>query len=105
MIIVTRCVTILPVIRSLRGKDTARLFARDPVRRWSSELQHVALRQLRLLDAAMTLDDLRVPPANRLEKLRGERRGQWSIRVNEQWCICFRWEGEDAHDVKLVDYH
>ena len=93
------------MIRSFRDKDTARLFARESVRRWSSELQHVALRKLRMLDAAMTLDDLRVPPANRLEKLKGDRRGQWSIRVNNQWRICFRWEGTDAHDVELVDYH
>jgi len=58
-----------------------------------------------MLDAAMTLDDLRVQPANRLEKLRGDRRGQWSIHANEQWRICFRWESADAHDVELVDYH
>jgi len=58
-----------------------------------------------MLDAAMTLDDLRIPPANRLEKLRGDRRGQWSIRVNDQWRICFAWEGADARDVELVDYH
>ncbi len=58
-----------------------------------------------MLDAAMSLQDLRVPPANRLEKLKGDRRGQWSIRVNDQWRICFRWEGTDAHDVEVVDYH
>jgi proteic killer suppression protein len=58
-----------------------------------------------MLDAAMTLDDLRVPPANRLEKLKGDRRGQWSIRVNDQWRLCFRWENADAYDVELVDYH
>ena len=93
------------MIRRFRDKDTTRLFAREPVRRWSSELQHVALRKVRMLDAAMTLDDLRIPPANRLEKLRGDRRGQWSIRVNDQWRICFAWEGADARDVELVDYH
>lgn len=59
----------------------------------------------KMLDAATTLDDLRIPPANRLEKLKGDRRGQWSIRVNDQWRLCFRWEGTDAHDVELVDYH
>ncbi|MGH7710927.1 MAG: type II toxin-antitoxin system RelE/ParE family toxin [Gemmatimonadaceae bacterium] len=93
------------MLRTFGDKDTARLFARERVRRWSGELQHVALRKLRMLDAATTLDDLRVPPANRLEKLKGDRRGQWSIRVNDQWRICFRWEGTDAHDVELVDYH
>ena len=93
------------MIRSFGDKDTARLFARERVRRWSTELQHVALRKLRMLDAATTLDDLRVPPANRLEKLRGDRRGQWSIRVNDQWRLCFRWTDTDAHDVQLIDYH
>ena len=58
-----------------------------------------------MLDAATTLADLRVPPANRLEKLKGRRAGQWSIRVNDQWRLCFRWRDGDAHDVELVDYH
>lgn len=93
------------MIRSFGDKDTARLFARELVRRWSPDLQHVALRKLRMLDAAMTPDDLRVPPANRFEKLKGDRRGQWSIRVNDQWRLCFRWENADAYDVELVDYH
>ena len=93
------------MIRSFRDKDSARLFARESVRRWSSELQHVALRKLRMLDAAMTLDDLRVPPAHRLEKLKGDRRGQWSIRVNDQWRICFMWKDDGSHDVEIVDYH
>ena len=93
------------MIHSFGDKDTARLFAREVVRRWGSDLQHVALRKLRMLDAATTLDDLRVPRANRLEKLKGDRSGQWSIRVNDQWRLCFRWEGADAYDVELVDYH
>jgi len=63
------------------------------------------LRKLRQLDAAVTLDDLRVPPGNRLERLRGDRVGEWSIRINDQGRICFRWEGGDAHDVAIVDYH
>ena len=58
-----------------------------------------------MLDAATSLEDLRVPPANRLEKLKGRRAGQWSIRVNDQWRLCFRWRDGDAHDVELVDYH
>lgn len=68
-------------------------------------MQHAALRKLRMLDAATSLEDLRVPPANRLEKLKGGRAGQWSIRVNDQWRLCFRWRDGDAHDVELVDYH
>jgi len=58
-----------------------------------------------MLDAATNLEDLRVPPANRLERLKGRRSGQWSIRVNDQWRLCFRWRDGDAHDVELVDYH
>ena len=68
-------------------------------------MQRVALRKLRMLDAATTLDDVRVPPANRLEKLKGDRAGQHSIRINRRWRICFRWRGGDAHDVEIVDYH
>ena len=68
-------------------------------------MQRIALRKLRQLDAAITLGDLRVPPGNRLERLRGKRSGEWSIRINDQWRICFRWEGGDAHDVEVVDYH
>ena len=93
------------MIRSFRDRDTQRLFDRQPVRKLGADVQRVALRKLRQLDAAVTLDDLRVPPGNRLEKLRGDRRGQHSIRVNDQWRVCFRWAGADAHDVAIVDYH
>lgn len=65
----------------------------------------MALRKLALLDAAESLDDLRVPPGNRLEKLRGGRKGQYSIRINNQWRVCFRWEDGDADDVEITDYH
>lgn len=65
----------------------------------------MALRKLRMLDAAMTLSDLRVPPGNRLERLRGGRQGQYSIRINEQWRICFRWHEGDTYEVEIVDYH
>jgi len=68
-------------------------------------VQNVALRKLRMLDAATRLDDLRVPPGNRLERLRGDRSGQHSIRINDQWRICFRWDSGDAYDVEIVDYH
>ena len=93
------------MIRTFRDRDTARLFDREPVRRWSGDLQRVALRKLRMLDAAAGLDDLRVPPGNRLERLKGERAAQYSIRINDQWRICFRWEQRDAYDVEIVDYH
>jgi proteic killer suppression protein len=93
------------VIRSFRDRDTARLFERQPIRKLGPAVQRVALRKLRQLDAAVTLGDLRVPPGNRLEKLRGTRAGQHSIRINDQWRVCFRWVGSDAQDVEIVDYH
>jgi proteic killer suppression protein len=93
------------VIRSFRDKDTERLFHREPIRKLLQAIHRVALRKLVQLDAATTLDDLRVPPGNRLEKLAGDRVGQHSIRINDQWRICFRWQQGDAHDVEIVDYH
>ncbi len=93
------------MIRSFRDRDTQRLFDRQPVRKLGADLQRTALRKLRQLDAAVSLEDLRVPPGNRLEKLSRERAGQYSIRINDQWRVCFRWVGGDAHDVEIVDYH
>jgi toxin HigB-1 len=93
------------VIKSFRDADTGRLFERVPVRRWPIGLRRSALRKLLMLDAAGSLADLRVPPGNRLGKLSGDRAGQHSIRVNDQWRICFRWKAGDAYDVELVDYH
>lgn len=93
------------MIKSFRDRDTERLFERRPVRRLGTDVQRTALRKLRVLDAAETLGDLRVPPGNRLEKLRGGRAGQHSIRINDQWRVCFRWKAGDAYDVEIVDYH
>lgn len=93
------------MIRSFRDKDTARLFARQPVRKLGPDVQRAALRKLRQLDAALSLEDLRVPPGNRLERLRAHRAGQHSIRINDQWRLCFRWESGDAFEVEIVDYH
>ena len=93
------------MIKTFKDRDTERLFQRQPVKRLGPDIQRVALRKLRMLDAATMLDDLRVPPANRLEKLRGDRMGQHSIRVNRRWRVCFRWRSGDAHDVEIVDYH
>jgi proteic killer suppression protein len=93
------------MIRVFRDKDTERLFRRERARRFPSPVSRVALRKLLLLDAAESLDDLRVPPGNRLEKLRGDRKGQYSIRVNDQWRVCFRWQDGDAYDVEITDYH
>jgi len=93
------------VIRNFADRDTERLFRREVVRRWSADLQRATLRKLLVLDAAEALDDLRVPPGNRLEKLSGDRAGQYSIRINDRWRICFRWRDGDAYDVEIVDYH
>jgi toxin HigB-1 len=92
------------VIRSFRSDETARLFRREAVRKFRS-IERVALRKLRQLDAARELRDLNSPPGNRLEPLRGDRQGQYSIRINDQWRICFRWQSGDAYDVEIADYH
>ena len=93
------------MIKGFGDRDTARLFNREPVRRYPADLRRVMLRKLVAVDAAEALDDLRVPPGNRLEKLKGDRAGQHSIRINDQWRICFRWKDGNAHDVEIVDYH
>jgi len=93
------------MIKRFRDRDTERVFQRQTVRKLGTALQRIALRKLLILDAAGQIDDLRVPPGNRLERLRGDRQGQYSIRVNDQWRICFRWHAGDAYDVEIVDYH
>ena len=93
------------MIKSFADRPTERLFLRERVRRFPAELQRAMLRKLVVMDAAEALDDLRVPPGNRLEKLKGARAGQHSIRINDQWRICFRWLDGNAHEVEVVDYH
>lgn len=93
------------MIESYRDKETKKLFEREPSRRIPSEIQRVAFRKLRMLHRAATLDDLRVPPGNHLELPGGDRKGQCSIRVNDQWRICFVWRNGNAYDVEIVDYH
>ena len=93
------------MIKSFGHRDTERLFRRERVRGFPAELLRVMLRKLAVIDAAEQLEDLRVPPGNRLERLHGDRAGQHSIRVNDQWRICFRWKDADAYDVEIVDYH
>jgi proteic killer suppression protein len=92
------------MIRSFASRDTEGLFEGCSPRRFRS-FQEQAERKLQMLDSAKDLNDLRVPPANRLEKLTGDRRGQHSIRINDQWRICFRWRDDGAWDVEIVDYH
>lgn len=92
------------MIRSYRDRDTAKLAMRQHVRAFSG-FEDTARRKLFMIEAATKLDDLRIPPGNRLEALTGDRAGQWSIRINGQWRICFRWEDSAAEDVEIVDYH
>jgi proteic killer suppression protein len=92
------------VIASFRCNDTAMLAGGTPVKRFRN-IERAALRKLRQLQVSTRIDDLRVPPGNRLEALVGDRAGQHSIRVNDQWRICFRWFSGAAHDVEIVDYH
>lgn len=93
------------MIRSFRDKDTQRLWNRERVRRFGPDVRRSALKRLTRLDAAESLDDLRAFPGNRLEKLRGDRQGQHSIRINDQWRICFVWTDAGPDDVEIVDYH
>lgn len=91
-------------IQSFKCPDTEQLFQQRRVRRWSS-IEVVALRKLRMLHAAHVLQDLRVPPGNRLEALHGDRKGQHSIRINDQWRVCFVWTEQGPANVEIVDYH
>ena len=93
------------MIRSFRNKDTERLWNRRHVKRLSPELTRLAYNKLVLINAAESINDLRIPPGNRLEKLTGDRAGQYSVRVNNQWRICFTWSSSGAGNVELVDYH
>jgi proteic killer suppression protein len=92
------------VIRSFRDKKTERLFAGESVKEFSG-IRNVAERKLTMLDSAADLTDLLAPPGNRLEKLKGDRAGQHSIRINDQWRICFRWMTDGPHEVEITDYH
>ncbi len=93
------------MIIDFHDKETERVFRREGRTKFSRQIRRAALRKLLLLDAAETVDDLRVPPGNRLEKLVGDRKGQYSIRINDQWRLCFRWSEGNAHNVEIVDYH
>jgi proteic killer suppression protein len=93
------------VIRNFADKETERLFATEQPRRLPPDIQFRALAQINRLNAATSIEDLRSPPSNRLEPLKGDRMGQWSIRINQQWRVCFRFVEGDAFDVEIVDYH
>jgi proteic killer suppression protein len=93
------------MIRSFKCKETERLFNREMVKTIPATVQKTALRKLWMLDAAASLQDLQSPPGNRLEALKGDRHGQYSIRINDRFRICFIWQKTDAYDVEIVDYH
>jgi toxin HigB-1 len=93
------------MIRSFRDAETEKVFNRRFSRRLPTDMQAVALRKLRMLDNVHGLNDLRSPPGNRLERLSGEREGQYSIRINDQWRVCFEWRDGDVHAVEICDYH
>ena len=93
------------MIRSFACAETERFFATGKSRRFPPAILRRAVMRLTQLNAATSLEDLRCPPSNRLEALKGDRKGQWSIRINDQWRLCFRFVGENAFDVKVVDYH
>jgi toxin HigB-1 len=93
------------MIRSFRSAETERIWLGEYSRRLPNNIQAVALRKFRLLNNARRLHDLTIPPSNRLEVLRGDRAGQYSIRINDQWRICFRWNDGGAENVEIVDYH
>jgi proteic killer suppression protein len=93
------------MIKTFANKHTAALFVGLKVRQFSGKWEYAARQKLNMINAAATLDFLRVPPGSRLERLSGDRQGQWSIRINDQWRICFRFEGGNAYEVEIVDYH
>jgi proteic killer suppression protein len=93
------------MIKLFKNKETEEVYSREGSSKLPRDIQQVALRKLRMINNARNLNDLRIPPANRLEKLRGTRKGQYSIRINDQWRICFTWQGADAYDVEIADYH
>ena len=93
------------MIRGFKCRDTEKVFSYQRTLAWSESVRKAALRRLYALDAATNLLDLRSPPSNRLEKLHGERAGQYSIRINDQWRICFEWRDGHAWNVEIVDYH
>ncbi len=95
----------LAMIKTFRNKDAERIFTRQRVKRFSLSIQKLTQRKLDIIDGAGIIDDLRTPPGNRLEKLSGNRKGQYSIRVNDQCRICFRWKSGHAMDVEITDYH
>ena len=97
--------TFVVMIKSFACRETEKVFNRDNSRKLPRDMQPRALMRLMQIDAANRIEDLRLPPSNRLESLKHNRKGQWSVRINDQWRICFRFDASDAFDVEIVDYH
>lgn len=93
------------MIKSTKGKAIERIISGKLAKGFPPDVVRRAERKIAILDAAQSLDDLRIPPSNHLEQLRGDRKGQYSIRINQQWRLCFIWDGKDAFDAEIVDYH
>lgn len=93
------------MIQSFKCKETEKIFTRIFSKKFPNDIQQIALRKLRMLSRATILNDLSVPPSNHLEPLKGNRKGQYSMRINDQWRVCFTWLNGDAYDVEIVDYH
>jgi len=93
------------MIKTFKCKETQRIFGRQYPRKLPRDIQKAAFRKLRMIDCSETLSDLKVPPGNRLETLSGQKKGQYSLRINGQWRICFKWIDNNALDVEITDYH
>lgn len=93
------------MIKSFKNKETEKVYLREVSGKLPKDIQQIALRKLRMINNAKNLNDLRIPPANRLEKLKGNREGQYSIRINDQWRVCFVWQEGEIYDVEITDYH
>jgi toxin HigB-1 len=93
------------VVKTFRDKETEKVYNRERSVKLPGDIQQVALRKLRMIHNAQNINDLRIPPSNRLEKLGGDRAGQYSIRINDQWRLCFIWKDNNAYDVEITDYH
>jgi len=93
------------MIKSFANKETEKIFDGYFTKKYPNDIHHVARRKLRMLNNSQSLLDLQIPPSNNLEKLSGDKKGKYSIRINDQWRICFVWQNNDAHSVEIIDYH
>jgi proteic killer suppression protein len=93
------------MLKSFKSKEAQKIFEREYSTKLPQSIQKIAMRKLWMINAAVSINDLRIPPGNRLETLQGKRKGQHSIRIDDQWRICFKWNGGDAYDIEIIDYH